>query len=431
MSRYEDYRSSSGTLDSRDRYDRYSRGPPVMERERARSRPRHMEDERFEFRFQEEDRYGPPARAPGRHYEDEHLVHTSGPLVASDRRRRRDESPSFAPPRLIRRQSSLDTFDRIPRRKMEPAPRAPRVPQPPLRPAPGRYREREVYEDIRIAEPDYYGDEEFREFKERDSHRRRSGSMARRRHEDKPYPRKGKTRIPRKFVHIHAILDLGYPFKEEEDTIIIQKALSKEQIDEVITLSRQFRRPMLEETEYLQIQRPRERVTTEHLLLESHHSPRASHETFIVEAPSHPRDYEYEYEEVIERPVERPRVHTISRPRSVSVHTHGRVSSPVRYIEPRSSHVEERIEARPRDSGTLVVMRPRHSDHDVSDYVEDLEEEMRLLRLERQGGIEITRQRETDIIDSKGNAEEIIETRRQERREPSSRVMRAMMATLT
>ena len=93
---------------------------------------------------------------------------------------------------------------------------APRVPQPPLhRPAPGRYREREVYEDIRIAEPDYYGDEEFREFKERDSHRRRSGSMAKRRHEEKPYPRKGKTRIPRKFVHIHAILDLGYPFKEE------------------------------------------------------------------------------------------------------------------------------------------------------------------------------------------------------------------------
>ncbi|KAJ6088827.1 hypothetical protein N7486_010088 [Penicillium sp. IBT 16267x] len=49
----------------------------------------------------------PPVRAPGRVYEDEHLVHTSGPLVAPDRRRRRDESLSFAPPRLIRRQSSL------------------------------------------------------------------------------------------------------------------------------------------------------------------------------------------------------------------------------------------------------------------------------------------------------------------------------------
>ncbi|KAJ5923987.1 hypothetical protein N7466_008174 [Penicillium verhagenii] len=431
MSRYDDFRSSSGTLDSRDRYDRYSRGPPVMERERSRSRPRRMEDERFELRVQEEDRYGPPARAPGRHYEDEHLVYSSGALVAPDRRRRRDESPSFAPPRLIRRQSSLDTFDRIPRRKMEPAPRAPRVPQAPLhRPSPpGRYREREVYEDIRIAEPDYYGDEEFREFRERDStHRRRSASMARRRHEEKPYPRKGKTRIPRKFVHVHAILDLGYPYKEEEDTIIIQKALSKEQIDEVITLSRQFRRPVQEEIEFLRLPRPAERVTTEHLLLESHHSPRASHDAFIVEPPAAYRDVEYGYEEVIERP----RRHTVSRPRSVSVNTQARVASPVLYVEPRSSRVEERFESRPRESGSLVLVRPRHGDHDdVSDYIHDLEEETRRLRLERQGGIEITRQRDTDIIDNRGNEEEITEIRRQERREPNSRVMRAMMATLT
>ena len=212
MSRYDDYRSSTGTLDSRDRYDRYSRGIPVAER------PRHAEDERFELRLHEEDRYGPPARAPGRHYEDDHLSHPSGPLVAPDRRRRRDDSPSFAPPRLIRRQSSLDTFDRIPRRKMESyeardrAPRPPRLPPTP-RLSPGRYREREIYENIRIAEPDEYGDEEFREIRDR---RRSSGAHYReRRHEEKPYPRKGKTRIPRRFVHIHAILDLGYPFKEE------------------------------------------------------------------------------------------------------------------------------------------------------------------------------------------------------------------------
>lgn len=213
MSRYDEYRSSTGTLDSRDRYDRYSRGPPVAER------PRRAEDERFEFRLHEEDRYGPPARAPGRHYEDDHLSHPSGPLIAHDRRRRRNGSPSFAPPRLIRRQSSLDTFDRIPRRKMESyeprdrAPRGPRVPPPP-RPSPGRYREREIYEDIRIAEPDEYGDEEFREFRDR---RRSSGGAhyRGRTHEEKPYPRRGKTRIPRRFVHIHAILDLGYPFKEE------------------------------------------------------------------------------------------------------------------------------------------------------------------------------------------------------------------------
>lgn len=216
MSRYDDYRSSTGTFDSR---DRYSRGPPVLERER----PRRFEEERFESRLQDEDRYGPPARAPGRHYEDEHLSHASGPLVAHERRRRRDDSPSFAPPRLVRRQSSLDTFDRIPRRKMETldrehAPRTPRASHAPLhQPPPGRYREREIYEDIRIAEPDYYGDEEYRELqdRERKDRRRRSSSTVHHRHEEKPYPRKGKTRIPRKWVHIHAILDLGYPFREE------------------------------------------------------------------------------------------------------------------------------------------------------------------------------------------------------------------------
>lgn len=221
MSRYDDYRSSTGTLDSRDRYDRYSRGPPVAERER----PHRVEDDRFELRLREEDRYGPPARAPGRHYEDEYLSHPSEPSVIHERRRRRDGSPSFAPPRLVRRQSSLDTFDRVPRRKLEsldlrdraPVPRAPPPPRFHASP-PGRYREREVYEDIRIAEPDYYGDEEFRDIRERDTMERRgrrSSSAARRRHEEKPYPRKGKTRIPRKWVHNRVILDLGYPYKEE------------------------------------------------------------------------------------------------------------------------------------------------------------------------------------------------------------------------
>ncbi|KAJ6135511.1 hypothetical protein N7512_000671 [Penicillium capsulatum] len=363
MSRYDDYRSSTGTLESR---DRYSRGPPVLERER----PRRFE-ERFESRLQDEDRYGPPARAPGRYYEDEHLSHPSGPLVAHDRRRRRDDSPSFAPPRLVRRQSSLDTFDRIPRRKRETlererAPRMPRAPHAPShQPSPGRYREREIYEDIRIAEPDYYGDEEYRELQDRErvGRRRSSSSAARHRHEEKPYPRK---------------------------------------------------------------ERPRERVTTEHLVMEAHHSPRSSHDAFIVDAsPSHHRDFDYE--EVIERPIERPRYRAVSRPRSVSVHQRRRLSSPVR-IEPHH-HLGERIES--SNHGSMVLVRPRHSEHDVSDYIRDLEEETRLLRLEREGGIEITRQRETDTFDDRGNAEEVTEVRRQDRREPNSRVMRAMMATLT
>ncbi|KAJ9484073.1 hypothetical protein VN97_g9320 [Penicillium thymicola] len=79
----------------------------------------------------------------------------------------------------------------------------------------------------------------------------------------------------------------------------------------------------------------------------------------------------------------------------------------------------------------MVLVRPRESDHDVSNYIRDLEEETRLLRLERQGGIEITQQRETDIIDDRGNQAEVTEIRRQEQSEPNSRIMRAMMATLT
>lgn len=169
--------------------------------------------------------------------------------------------------------------------------------------------------------------------------------------------------------------------------------------------------------EYLRVPRspvrqlPPERVTTEYLEIDSHphrshhHTPRSSHDAFIVEA-SPSRHHDIEYEEIVERP--RP------RPRSISVHGRRRLSSPVHLVEPRG-HFEERIESRPH-SGQLMVVRPRDSDHDVDSYIRDLEEETRLLRLERQGGIEITRQRETDTIDNRGNAEEKTEVHRSERK---------------
>lgn len=228
MSRYDDY-SSSATLDSEPtRWDanRFSReresrrrGPAVAER------PRYADD-RFESRLREADRYGPPARRPERYYEDEHLVRPAGPLVAHDRRRVDDPPPPR--PGLLRRQSSLDTFDRIPTRKLdefysrEYAPRAAPLRRPPRRRSPPYPRhEREFYEDIRIAEPDYYGDDEYRDFFERDRRPRRlsrSREPPRVREEveyEKPYPRKGKTRIPSRLVHPRAVIELGYPFLEE------------------------------------------------------------------------------------------------------------------------------------------------------------------------------------------------------------------------
>lgn len=218
MSRYDDYRSSSERME-RTRERRYSR-PPVIDR------PRRSEEERFESRLHELDRYGPPARRSDRFYEDDYLLHNSGPLVTYERSRGDSPPPR---PRLLRRQSSLDTFDRIPSRKLGEyyirghLPREPRAPSIPRRRPSRRHRETEYYEDIRIAEPDYYGDEELRILQERDryaAHPRRSTGRVREEVDEeveyeKPYPRKGKTRMPRRLVHSLAIKKLGYPYEEE------------------------------------------------------------------------------------------------------------------------------------------------------------------------------------------------------------------------
>jgi hypothetical protein len=53
--------------------------------------------------------------------------------------------------------------------------------------------------------------------------------------------KKGKTRMPKRMVEIEAILDLGYPFDEEENFFVLRVALEKEQIDEVIQASEVYR----------------------------------------------------------------------------------------------------------------------------------------------------------------------------------------------
>lgn len=83
-------------------------------------------------------------------------------------------------------------------------------------------------------------------------------------------------------------------------------------------------------------------------------------------------------------------------------------------IEPRE-YIEERGGTRGH-SGQMVLVRPRSSQNDVSDYIRDLEDETGLLRLERQGGIEITRQHEADTFDNRGNGETVTEVQRTEQR---------------
>lgn len=218
------------------------------------------------------------------YYDDEpprSVRHRSPPPdLERDRRvvieRERVRSPSPPPrPTLLRRQSSLDTFDRRPkflyeeerygpparREDFRPRPYEP-IPLPRTRalPPPRRFADREYYDEIRVSDPDYYGDEEYRSYPERVREREiirtkrrdhspsaKSAKSSRtgrtRSHKSNSvrsssrsstttsssasssggttvtvkseYPKKGKTRIPARLVSKRALIDLGYPFIEE------------------------------------------------------------------------------------------------------------------------------------------------------------------------------------------------------------------------
>ncbi|KAL8830614.1 MAG: hypothetical protein Q9170_005655 [Blastenia crenularia] len=228
------------------------------------------------FRFEErdkyifEDSYGPPARRqePGRYHEEDIDTFVDsparGPLVSFEQRRRsihKDAGPPprRAPPRpgIIRRQSSLDTFDRRPLLRY-----GDRVREPPetivipnsikRRSSPPRYMERD-FEESKVRGPERFDDQEFRGYREREistTRRRRADSEVEfveketfEIEEDEPekaYPRKGKTKMPVRLVNKRAIIELGYPFEQEGETIIILKALAKEHIDEVIKISKEM-----------------------------------------------------------------------------------------------------------------------------------------------------------------------------------------------
>ena len=211
---------------------------------KERDRPGGQRD--FVFKEREE-RFGPPARRPKpppqRYYEDDEDLDTfdegsnrAGQLISIKERRGPANNSPRGPPRpgLLRRQSSLDTFDR------KPLPRygGPRRQEPetivmPSRPAarnrsPPRYVDREYYEEDDFFEGGQFKGT-FRE-RERSVTRRRAPSrpepppsineyessyQVEEEEFEKPYPRKGKTRMPGRLVSKRAIIELGYPFDEE------------------------------------------------------------------------------------------------------------------------------------------------------------------------------------------------------------------------
>ncbi|KAI3321152.1 hypothetical protein HD806DRAFT_215227 [Xylariaceae sp. AK1471] len=206
-----------------------------------------------------------------------------------------DPSPVRRPKTLLRRQSSLDTFDRRPAQRLydhreEYGPPARRsdyqpelyepIPLPRSRalPPPRTYAERD-YDEIKISEPHRYGDDDFHEYPEHihereivrtKKRRERSGSRTSRAptHHSRShlsssrssstssssdsggtavtakseYPKKGKTRIPSRLVSLRAIMELQYPYIIEGNTIIIQRALGQQNIDDLLKLSEDYKK---------------------------------------------------------------------------------------------------------------------------------------------------------------------------------------------
>lgn len=229
----------------------------VEERDRTIDRDHGRFREHDFDRFVERDRYGPSG---GRRYWEEPTLSEAnrGALVP-------------ARPRFVRRQSSLDTFDRKPMRYDREEWRPPSY-VPYALPYRGggrgydpyyedyRYRERDLspgweeeYRDVRVRRKSRGGRHRHR--RERSlsvsssssssSEGRRSSTTVRTSRTEKKVEtllgRRGKTRMPKRLVHKQAIMDLGLPYEEEEHFIIVQRALEKDHIDDVIKRSEGYR----------------------------------------------------------------------------------------------------------------------------------------------------------------------------------------------
>ena len=238
-----------------DRDSRFLRSPGYKTREVSvddiyeRRGPRGFEEDRYESR---------------RYYDDEPKPERAPPRGGRDRgftiekeREREYYSPEPRRPAFLRRQSSLDTFDRRPLTKFvereeygpparyygPPSVDDDRPGPPPLTPVrralpPPRHYEREFDREIKFEDDD----DDFRGYPERVRERevirrrRRSNSKESRSTATRSssssassqsgtvisvrseFPKKGKTRMPARLVNKKAIIDLGYPFEVEAST---------------------------------------------------------------------------------------------------------------------------------------------------------------------------------------------------------------------
>ncbi|KIW05864.1 hypothetical protein, variant 2 [Verruconis gallopava] len=392
------YERDDFRFDERDRY-----GPRGVVRDVAvedridRRGPRGRFDE--DFRYYEEDRLAPGRRRMS--FLDEPVPAEAAHRALAPYRSREyvDPPPMRRParPMFVRRQSSLDTFDRRPLPRYGDEYRLPSdvpIPLPIRRPrSPPRHYyddyEEVSYRDLPARGRDY---DEYRDIKikrEKRSRSRRpasvqSSSSSESSFEEITVPeppkigKKGKTRMPKRLVHKKAIIEMGLPFEEEGDFIIVQRALMKEHIDTIIEKSKAYR----EEKTVFKYTEDRD--------------------DFKEDAKSEKAEEKVEDETVIKKTTiieDVPPPPAPPPPMSVRAPSPARTEKSTRshhsHHTHHSRHPAEETKIVERETvaesnhigGPLTVLAPqnRHRDeHDIQREIRELERERRLLKLERE-----------------------------------------------
>ncbi|CAI6337424.1 unnamed protein product [Periconia digitata] len=447
-------------IDLHEDYDRRgppsSRGPPVMERER----------------YREEERFAPPSRRRNDFFQEDTPSEVANRALAPYRRKSVVERDiDIAPrrparPQYHRRQSSLDTYDR------RPLPRYGEVEEwrPPTNvpiPLPIRERERrrspprfheDEFEEVRYSEREREREprrservEEYREVEvsRKKSKSRHGGSRSHARSNAQSsrssstssfeevslsranWGKKGKTRLPKRLCRKEAVIELGYPYEEEDDFLIVTRALEKDHIDEIIQVSENYKETkttyVYENKEAMEPSLPPPPPPPEVFhnpppppsIVPSHHTQMAP------PPPPPPQSVHYP-----PPPPPPQSVHYAQSVRSVSPSRHGH------------EVYEERIEESNHIGGPLTVLVPEHHHHhddrtlvrkevysrnerDIKDEIRHLEHERRMLKYEREGDYEIIERREPkrEVIR--------VDKDRKVRKEPKAKYVAAAIATLT
>jgi len=170
--------------------------------------------------------------------------------------------------------------------------------------------------------------------------------------------KKGKTRLPKRLVKKQAVIDLGYPFEEEDDFIIVTRALEKEHIDEVIKTSENYKE---EKITYVYEEKVEDAPPPPPVQYAQPHTvvyaqPPPSHHAPTVYVPS-------------------------ERAPSPSIHEHER------YVEiDRSAAIHGPATSFLPEGRSLVIRKDDHrSERDIREEIRSLEEERRMLKYEREG----------------------------------------------